>query len=232
MNQYDYQYSYGEVVSDNLVTGVRIRLNFMDGFYVRTFQKRFRAEVGQKVIVSWFATNNPQKTPAYCHTTGEYYVSDDAIEYPGQWRRNSNYTRRYPKGDTSGFAAEATFLQDLAALGWRVEPATDFEDEKLGVDGWIFLSYRHKWMWVPIDITILTDSNDYSFSKKLSRNMRRGIITLSPDCYDVQGLLMYKIGEYGADNLISRHEAMEKELFYTPPTNHVLNILPLVPKQS
>ncbi|HMR54967.1 MAG TPA: hypothetical protein PKD34_00025 [Candidatus Doudnabacteria bacterium] len=229
MSDYRYYHSRGLVTNFNHVVGTEIRLEFEGGFSVRTFERNFRASIGQEVIVSW-CTKNSDGTPHY--ENGDFFVSDQAIELPNQWERTSVYVRKYEKDDREGFRAEREIIQQLNEVGWRVEQATDFEDEKLGIDCWVFMSVANQWIWVPVDITIKTDGRSYALAQKILQNRRHRVITLRPGQLGLQHALYYALKPLGVHNIVSRQEALDKELLYTPANSHVYNILQLVPKKG
>lgn len=140
--------------------------------------------LNQQVIASWSSTGSTKNPRKF---RGEYYIDDTAIEPIGLWSRISQFRRIHYKDEQSlPFIAEEVIANVLESNGIRAEKATNFEDEKLGVDLWIFLKSGDIWKWYPIDITLRRDT-DVHRGEKFDKGFQRGIITISLDPKKVEG---------------------------------------------
>ena len=143
----------------------------------------------------------------------------------------SSYQRKHPKDpQNTSFQAEAALIGGFNSLGIRAEPATDFEDEFLGVDVWTFLfdPDPNTWAWFPIDVTLRRDMDPFKGGSKYDTAFGRGVIPISLDpgvtASDITYSLVRTIGGVLDDfrtcdkEVLTRKRAMQEELKDFPLT--------------
>jgi hypothetical protein len=183
----------------------------------RTYSRR-RYTLGDEVFVSWISE---QRYPKIIQ--GERFVDSDAIEKKGAWERQSSYIRKYERWPLKhGYTAELAVQEMFRFTGIRAEQASDFEDEMLGVDLWIFVKMDKKWTWVPLDITLREGD------EKLEKAAHRGVILIQLAAVEVleQKMLLSAVqGQIAASRLralkdkgelLSRIKALKMELSEFP----------------
>lgn len=230
-----YGWAVGRVVR---VTDLQLEIELVKGERVLTKQSVNlpSLRVGDEVVVSWLAIgSSPRKF------RGVRYVDADAVEPVGKWRRESAYQRRFRiEEDSIGTIAERAVLKAVSSVGVRVEKATDYEDEVLGVDLWTFLKLDAGWTWLPIDVTVQRDKDIFDAESKYQKAFERGvlIVLIDPEAVLFRDASPKKILaalrasiKVGLEqfatcgkNLLKRREAMEKELAEYPKGKSQLQV--------
>lgn len=211
-----YWFESGRVV----ISERREKIQLESGVLVRAKSsvQRRRYTLGDEVIVSWISE---QRYPKIIQ--GARFVDPDAIERKGIWERQSSYIRKYEKWPVkSGYTAELAVQEMFRFTGVRAENATDFEDEILGVDLWIFILLDKQWTWVPLDITLREGD------EKKEKAAHRGVIliTLKPaEILEPGALLPAALSQIAGSRLralretgelLSRRKALKMELSEFP----------------
>lgn len=189
---------------------------------------------GMRVVFSWLS----QSPGAH-----EYprYVDPTAVECIGLWERTSSYIPKFSK--SSGLhcrLAEQVFIRRVREFGLRIEHATPFEDERLGIDAWWHCRLGNRlsdanwhrgsiWRWIPIDFTyrrLNLDTGDPSAKKAAAKD--RGVVpiklhdSLDPSPRALTGHLRVQVHTFldqlgGIDStLMTRERAMTLELDHRP----------------
>jgi len=154
-------------------SGIKLRMKVNTDPYLDTPDLK----IGDRVVVSWIS---PKEYPRSYR--GSMYVDSDAVEKIDKWSRLSSYKRKHIKDTLSmPFRTEAYLIQYLQESGIRAEPATDFEDERLGIDLWVFLKADQfdlgvGWQWIPVDVTLRSDLSPYDKGSKYNTCFQRGVI--------------------------------------------------------
>lgn len=129
----------------------------------------------------------------------------------------------------AGFRLEAAAISKLKQCGVRVERATDYEDEILGIDCWLFLQDvgwdETQWRWYPVNLTLRSDMDKYQNSSKYHKCFGKGVlpIRLTFDNLKLRPLkvwekvelaIHYALHDFAlcGQPLLSREEAKQKEL--------------------
>jgi len=134
-----------------------------------TGSMRFKSD--ERVAVAWYS---PYRYPP--ERSGLRRVSAHAVEPLGKWARESSYRTRFSKHSRTepGLFAETLVLVSLQRTGMRAEESTDYEDEKLNVDIWIFALYTGQWQWLPLDIGLVQhNGRDDRYQKKYTEKKRK-----------------------------------------------------------
>lgn len=184
----------------------------------RSSRRRRGYTIGDEVVVSWISE---QRYPKIIQ--GTRFVDPDAVERKGAWERQSSYVRKYEKWPAKhGYTAELAVQEMFRFAGIRTEQASDFEDEFLGVDLWIFVRMDKQWTWVPLDITLREGE------EKQEKAAHRGVILihLAPSEILAPGALFPATLEQIAASrlralretggLLSRRKALQMELSRFP----------------
>lgn len=178
--------------------------------------------IGQRVEVSW-VSDKPEETRRH------FYTQPSAVEKVRAWTRKSSYQRIHEDTTTFGHQAEAVVLEALEKHGVRVERATDFEDEKLGVDLWAFLKVGGAWRWMPLDVTVQITSS-LTEDGKARGSLEKGVIStrVFPNSVVTKALdeifdrvkaevtTQAKLAQAKHISLLSREQARDKELKQFP----------------
>ena len=136
---------------------------------------------GDEIFVSWKGNSLPRLFK------GQRYVNIDAIEKKGVWERTSGYERKFPKDNRFSFKAEKIAIEKLQKSGIRTEAGTNFEDEILGIDAWLFLSAESEWCWYPINFTLRRDLDKFANGSKYDDSFRKGVIPINLDTLKIDG---------------------------------------------
>jgi hypothetical protein len=169
-----YGFEKGVVVEVNSA----VRLEGGEILYLKTGTNKDVLLCGDQVIVTWIS---PEAYPR--NFRGKRYVDGEAVEKVACWQKKSLYVRKHHKDSgLEPFRAEKMVVDRLRSYGVRAEPATDFEDEMLGVDAWIFLrSSDHTWIWYPLDITLREDMSPHQNESKYGKAFQKGVIAVNVD---------------------------------------------------
>lgn len=108
-----------------------------------------QASSGRKVFCSWQKLSEREGPPSE--------ISHCSVEFANRWRRRLRYKPLFGHSPRTnrGTRAEFWFAGMLREAGIRADNATPFENEKLGIDLWVFLPLEVNWRWYPIDVTLL-----------------------------------------------------------------------------
>lgn len=123
-----------------------------------------------KVVVAWKSQGpypKPERSIAH--------VECQAVELVTKWHRRSTYERLFDTVRLS-FEVESEALCALRKVGVRAEKATDFEDERLGVDFWVLLNYTGAWIWYPVDVTLRSDLQRFVHTSKYSQVFEKRVL--------------------------------------------------------
>jgi hypothetical protein len=127
--------------------------------------------VGDEVMVSWFSYKTGPETRVHL------YTHPSAVEAVGRWNHMpALYKRVHPITGDLGHKAETVVMEALRRKGLRVEHASDFADEKLGVDLWVLFPIGKEWQWLPLDVTIQISSS-LDEAGKAKKSFDRGVIS-------------------------------------------------------
>lgn len=166
-------------------------------------------------------------------------VDGSAVEPAGYWRRASAYQPLHAENQTQGKLAEELFIKLVSQAGIRIEHATPFEDEWLGIDAWMFTSLgpefwgeyglTRRWDWLPLDFTFQRlDFTGEDPESKAEKVLGRHVVPIHLHHHlpgTPEGLAAHLVRELIAcfrkregchETLVTRQEAMDKEISWKP----------------
>ena len=175
-NEDDANYGFG--IGSVIRAGPQVVIKLDDGPEVVPKKHcviKFQPKANDRVIVSWRNRRSFRYPEMY---DGVHYVDPGAIEPTSLWQRQSLYRSNYRQDRAQlSFRTETDTINILRHKGLRAERATAFEDEKLGIDLWIFLQINEVWRWYPVDIT-LWEEGKVNGGKKFTDGYSKGVVTV------------------------------------------------------
>ncbi|MEK7642199.1 MAG: hypothetical protein AAB392_00165 [Patescibacteria group bacterium] len=167
-----------------------------------------RFHLGKKIFASWCGKEDVTRPPI---SNGQHWLDFDAIEPEGLWRREEVYIPAFQRDGRRGFEAEDIVLNALIHCGVRAEKPTLYEDQRLGVDFWVFLKIEGSWKWLPVDLTLRRGEE---LEEKYKTAFERGIIVVALMGWQTKRSANIVFSDF-MNNLIRNHRnflAQEKSL--------------------